>query len=282
MSRPRIRTVKPEMRKDERYGRMTRDARELFNGMITIADDEGRFRALSSSLVDLFPYDDDAPRLLKKWVAEIKDSGMVLFYIVEGVPYGAFRNWRRHQRINKPIPSELPAPPDPEVVRANYVREPGGRRDTSGSSPVDVRDAFNSPASAGAPILSLTRENDEGGGTIDARADEYLRLSHKLAANILGVDAGADVHPDGDRWLGAIRLLHERDGRSLVLIEEGIDWLTTDDKNAQFWSTVILSAPALRKKFTQLVAKMHGPRPTTSAGRVSAGDLIDEMIGDAA
>jgi hypothetical protein len=120
--RPRIRTVKPEMRQDERYGRLSYPARELFNGLITMADDEGRFRAPASAILGhVFPYDEDAPRKLRDWVAEVKTSGMVIFYVADGLPYGAFRHWRRHQKINRPRPSDLPPPPDHDIVTDNSV-----------------------------------------------------------------------------------------------------------------------------------------------------------------
>lgn len=121
--RPRIRTLKPETWADERISAMSRDARLLFVGMVTLADDEGRFRARRSELVgSLFPDDSDAYGLIDGWVNEIKRSGSIVFYVVDATPYGAFRHWKRHQRINRPTPSELPAPPDRKIVRDNRVK----------------------------------------------------------------------------------------------------------------------------------------------------------------
>jgi hypothetical protein len=61
VSRPRIRTLKPEMWADEKVGALTRDARLLFIGLITLADDAGRFRAMPSAILGhVFPYDLDA------------------------------------------------------------------------------------------------------------------------------------------------------------------------------------------------------------------------------
>lgn len=119
----RIRTLKPEMWADEKVAALSRDARLLLVGMITLADDEGRFRARRSQLVGaLFPEDEDAWELLDEWIAEIKRSKLVLFYVVNKTPYGAFRHWKRHQKINRPTASELPPPPDPEVVEENRVK----------------------------------------------------------------------------------------------------------------------------------------------------------------
>lgn len=120
MSRPRIRSLKPECWQDEAIGALSMGARLLFVGLITMADDEGRFRAQPSMLLgQLFPWDDVPPRKLAEWLAELEAGRLIVRYEIEGKPYGAFRNWRRHQRINRPTASELPQPPFPEVVAAN-------------------------------------------------------------------------------------------------------------------------------------------------------------------
>lgn len=120
------------MRQDEKYGRLSIPARELFNGLITMADDEGRLRAPASAILGhVFPYDSDAPRKIAGWLAEITNSGMVLAYEHGGVPYLAFRHWRRHQQINRARDSVLPPPPDPVVVTDNAVPKRESIPDTS-------------------------------------------------------------------------------------------------------------------------------------------------------
>lgn len=125
MSRPRIRTIKPELWQDEKIGELTRDQRILLLGLITMADDEGRLRALSSLILgQVFPWDADvSPVKLRRWMAAIEDTGLVVQYEHDGKPYAAFRHWKRHQRINRPSPSLLPPPPDPEIAAANAVAE---------------------------------------------------------------------------------------------------------------------------------------------------------------
>lgn len=122
MSRARIRSIKPEIWEDERVGELSHGARLLYVGLITMADDEGRLRALPASILGhVFPYDQDAPRKLDAWLGEVVDSGMVVRYQDGGKPYLAFRHWARHQRINRPSISLLPAPPDDEIREANSV-----------------------------------------------------------------------------------------------------------------------------------------------------------------
>lgn len=110
-TRPRIRTVKPEMGQDEKFGQLSRDARLLFIGLISLADDEGRFRAIPSVIIGhWFPYDQDSPRKLSAWLGELVASAMVVLYEVEGVPYGLLPHFTDHQRVNRPTPSLLPEP----------------------------------------------------------------------------------------------------------------------------------------------------------------------------
>ena len=79
MSRPRIRTLKPELWQDEKIGNLSRDARLLFIGLVTMADDEGRLRALPALILGhVFPYDTDALRKLEQWLEEIAHSGLVV------------------------------------------------------------------------------------------------------------------------------------------------------------------------------------------------------------
>jgi hypothetical protein len=110
-TRPRIRSLKPEIWQDEKIGRLSRDARLLFIGLITMADDDGRFRALPAIILGhAFPYDQDAHRRLTSWMDELISQELVVIYAHEGMPYGSIPNWSAHQRINRKTDSVLPEP----------------------------------------------------------------------------------------------------------------------------------------------------------------------------
>jgi hypothetical protein len=90
-------------------GRISREARLLFIMLWTICDDSGRTRAASRMLASLlFPYDDDAPKLIDKWLAELRDQSCIDLYEVDDNLYLQIRNWLKHQKIDKPSPSRLP------------------------------------------------------------------------------------------------------------------------------------------------------------------------------
>jgi hypothetical protein len=112
--RPRIRSIKPEAWQDERLGCVSREGRLLWVVLVTLADDEGRFRALPALILGHgFPFDKDAPKKLSGWLEEVAGAGLIRLYSVGGHDYGMFPRWTDNQRISKPSASVLPAPPSP-------------------------------------------------------------------------------------------------------------------------------------------------------------------------
>jgi hypothetical protein len=105
----RIRCIKPEFAQSETLGRVSRDARLLFVSLWTIVDDSGRTRAASRLLASLlYPYDDDAPKHIDGWLAELEDAGTIRRYLVDGNTYLDIPNWLKHQKIDRPSPSKHP------------------------------------------------------------------------------------------------------------------------------------------------------------------------------
>lgn len=193
---PRIRSIKPETWQDEKIGRLSDKGRLLFIGLITLADDEGRFRALPAAVIGhTFPYDEGMTATrVRRLLAELEATGIVVLYECDGVQYGAFRHWRRHQRIDRPTPSELPPPPDPEVVSANAPRardeqSASDRRIFADSSSnirreIDERSSnARRPPRAGArpdpdpdpdPDPSTTRSTERSGSARASRVDQMV------------------------------------------------------------------------------------------------------------
>lgn len=105
----RIRTVKPEFWTSESMGRVSREARLCFVGLWSMADDEGRSRAVSRMLANLlYPYDDDARGLVDGWLNELEREGCIQRYEVDGNHYLQVCNWLKHQKIDRPSKSKLP------------------------------------------------------------------------------------------------------------------------------------------------------------------------------
>lgn len=119
----RIRTIKPEFPHSESMGKISRDARLLFILLWTLADDSGRLRGNSRMLASLlFPYDNDAPKLIDGWLAELVSQNCVLRYQVDGTNYIQICKWLNHQKIDKPSASKIPSFDESSRILEN-VRE---------------------------------------------------------------------------------------------------------------------------------------------------------------
>jgi len=112
----RIRTVKPSFWGSGPVSRLSREARLLTLGLISCADDDGRFLASTAAINGyVFPNDDLPPTKVRKWIQEVVRSGLVHEYECGGIRYGCFPTWHEHQVINRYTPSPLPEP-DVECV----------------------------------------------------------------------------------------------------------------------------------------------------------------------
>lgn len=109
----RIRSLKPSIWTDERFIACSRDARLLFVGMISHADDEGRLVASSAALLGIvYPHDAVTTKQVEKWRDELASIGLVRLYTVGRGTYAALPGYGKHQRIPKRFPSVLPMPPE--------------------------------------------------------------------------------------------------------------------------------------------------------------------------
>lgn len=105
----RIRTIKPDFPHSESMGNISRDARLAFILLWTLADDEGRLRGSSRMLASLlFPYDQDASKLMEGWLRDLEKEGCILRYEVAGTHYLELCNWLKHQKIDHPGKSKIP------------------------------------------------------------------------------------------------------------------------------------------------------------------------------
>ena len=123
----RIRTIKPEFPHSESMGEVSRDARLLFILLWTLADDEGRLRGNSRMLASLlYPYDDDAPKLIDGWLSELDAQSCIVRYQIAGSTYLEICNWLIHQKIDKPSRSKIPAFDESSRILANPREESSG------------------------------------------------------------------------------------------------------------------------------------------------------------
>jgi hypothetical protein len=112
----RIRTIKPSFWGDDKVARLSRDERLLCLGLISMADDDGRFMAAPTAVQGfVFPHDDLPPTKVRRWLDRLDSVGFIHLYDVNGLRYGQLPGFARHQVINRSSKSSLPEPP-PETL----------------------------------------------------------------------------------------------------------------------------------------------------------------------
>lgn len=160
---PRIRSIKPSIWGDDRFASLSRDARLLAIGLISAADDAGRFIASSTAIAGaVFPHDDIPSATVRRWRDEVARAGLIAIYQVGGRDYGWFPNWKKHQVINRPSKSVLPAPP-------GYGGDPGPSEPPPDQG--DLSEQFTEPsvnghgATHGATHGGLTTRKGVGEGS---------------------------------------------------------------------------------------------------------------------
>lgn len=116
----RIRSVKPELLRDQWLQRQEPLTRVVMIGLLMTADDSGKYEADRDVLRgQIAPC--DHPKAFNSSYDTLLTAKKVLEYESDGNRYGVIPMFAVHQRIDKPQRSELPNPP-PELIEALVVR----------------------------------------------------------------------------------------------------------------------------------------------------------------
>lgn len=210
----RIRTIKPTFWEDEKIGALSPHARLLFIGSWNLADDEGRLRWTPEYLnVSLFMYDGLSSKRVAALMAEIEAQGLVLAYKAAGRDLGQITRWSKHQRINRPQQSALPAHPTFTDSFTECDRESVTERGTTGGVSDSLGEGNgregkrnvnppNPPPSAGGtgglnPRAAGTNPRANGAKVLAEQAarekrDSELSGAHTFGANLAGADFALD------------------------------------------------------------------------------------------
>jgi len=161
----RIRTIKPEFPQSHSIGRLSRDARLLFILLWTLCDDAGRTRGNPRMVASLlFPYDDDAPKKIEGWLQELSKERCIIRYEVQCSEYIEVCNWLKHQKIDRPGKSNIPAPREPSRIIANdredSSEDQGRDQGKEGTKERDQGPGCNEPASRTSLKPSLANPAD--------------------------------------------------------------------------------------------------------------------------
>ena len=202
----RIRTIKPEWLEDEVLASASDEARVLSVALILMADDHGRGRASVASIASgawryQLERDDGAhaPEILarsSRALRELVANRFVTLYQVSGQAYFEIRNWRKHQKVDRPGKPRVPAPDsrDSRETLASNSRDP--REDTESGQEVPEPPAETSTEP---PIASVSRDPREDVATDSRDPRETLATDLRPPTSDQGpptVGARAGVHED--------------------------------------------------------------------------------------
>jgi len=194
----RIRTIKPEFWESESLGRVSREARLLFIGLFSCCDDSGRTRASSRLLASrLYPYDEDAGRLLDGWLKELEAQGCIRRYAVDGDSYLDIPKWLSHQKIDKPSNSKLPefsegSPKPREDSRKIALEQGTGNREQGEEQGTGSGVPPAPPAPAGDPIPTKTVRMNQARPVLHLLNQESGRAFRETESNLLLIAARLD------------------------------------------------------------------------------------------
>lgn len=113
--------------------KLTKSARLLYIGTITIADDDGRFKANPSLLRSkIFPLDDDVKITdVTSWLKEIVDVGLIEAYTVGFDDYAFHPNWTKFQKLRADRKKESLIPPPSNVSQMSAKCPPDDGQSTA-------------------------------------------------------------------------------------------------------------------------------------------------------
>jgi len=118
--------IKPGIWTNFELGTLPIPARLLFIGLISLADDEGRGRAEARLLrASFFAFDDITVDEVVQCMDMLDRAHFIYRWVdARGREYYVLPTWKRHQRIDRPRPSEIELPPFdelPEWVQATLA-----------------------------------------------------------------------------------------------------------------------------------------------------------------
>lgn len=208
----RIRSIKPEFWTSESMGRVSREARLFFVGLWSLADDSGRTRAASRMLASLlYPYDDDARAHVDDWLAELEREQCIRRYEVGGNHYLEVCNWLSHQKIDRPSPSKLPAPPEalasPREPSRALVLGTGNREQGTGNG-----NTPNPPKGAVVPDIIEDKAPEDTAQTAGELPESWAKLVDpgKIVAYVRKLTTAEPSSAQLACWKAAMVELHRR------------------------------------------------------------------------
>jgi len=127
----RKRMIDPSIWTSESFGSLSNLGKILFIGIISNADDEGRFKGSPTYLkAIILPYGNETTEAISDALEELEQEKIITIYTVEDTLYGVLPKWNLYQTISRPYPSKIPHPPE-LVINKEVVPEPTNNSGTT-------------------------------------------------------------------------------------------------------------------------------------------------------
>ncbi len=242
----RIRSIKPDFWSSEDVISVSRNARLLFIGLWTFADDLGNGPAGPKGLkVKIFPGDQDVSQgKLEKWLYELESQGLVRIYSVDDKQYYHVTTWE-HQRIDKPQPAKHPSFQEhSKNIPRTFPPDRIGGKDR-----IEELAATSVPAT----FIELART------FLEKQKERFPKESALKDFEARVTDGAAKLH-----------LFHTSDNWTEDKIRDLLDWVLKDE----FWSTQIRTLGSIRDRKKGAGSPMKFEN--AAAGMERSSDYIDQ------
>lgn len=259
----RIRCIKPEFWSDEKLAECSFAARLLFIGTWNFADDEGRMEYSPKRLkMQVFPGDniDVAPL-----VEELKSHGLVIVYRIESRDFLCIPKFKKHQRIDKPTASKIPAPDQDYSLTISRAFQESSANDRGTLAP-EGNGEEGSKFSSSKLLTSSDRADFSSKKEPQKQlSQDAFRLAQLLKAEILRNKPDYRITPAQESsWARTADRMIRLDHRGVEKIAEIIRWTQRDE----FWMANILSMSKLREKFDSLELRAAGRRKSIPTANI--------------
>ena len=105
------RLLDSKIRKSQSFAGLTYRQRDLWQGIITMADDQGRMPGTPAFIrSSVWPYDDITLKDVSDDLQSLADCGYITIYVVDGESYIQVIKWWCYQNLQWASPSDHPAP----------------------------------------------------------------------------------------------------------------------------------------------------------------------------
>lgn len=216
----KIRTLKSEFFRNANISRAGRTAKLLAAGLVlTVADDEGRFRAAPDQIRgEVFTHDEVTTDEVQAALGALADESVdfIRLYTVNNRPYGCMPGWKEHQRVppSRFVKSKLPAPPNTKK-----------RRQLSAESQAsDIDSQATRSSRAGVGMEGRGRERKGRDTPIGSPVGETDALVLATQVSLSPVEQVFDAWRQ--RWHPTAKLTDERRGKIQGRLKDG--WSVDD------------------------------------------------------